>query len=207
LFKEFVTCYCTLVIIYPTDIVASVLLSVDTAAIVEVNTVETLLKIVVAFSDGISVEMSVVITSCVVLVRVAVVVATVVDGVVKIVVSISSGGFGTYGNERQLIEIGGPSIFSKTYPTKLPDKSPVMYEIVMILPLSSFKGAETFCGANNMGRLPATPFEIPKAIVKMNAGSSPPIVGFLRGATHRRRRGIRNARNVDIKISCLRDQA
>jgi hypothetical protein len=76
-----------------------------------------------------------------------------------------------------------------------------------MLPAISFNGAETFDGANNMGKLPAKPLERPKAAVKMNAGSSPDIVGFFLGATQSNRSGMRRARNDDISVSCLRDHA
>lgn len=77
----------------------------------------------------------------------------------------------------------------------------------MMLPAISFNGAATFDGANNIGKLPAKPFEIPKAAVKINAGSSPEIVGFFLGATHSKRSGMRRARSDDMRVSCLRDHA
>lgn len=77
----------------------------------------------------------------------------------------------------------------------------------MMLPAISFKGAATFNGANSIGRLPARPFDTPKAAVKKKAGNSPEIVGFLRGATQSRSSGMRTARRQDITISCRRDQA
>jgi hypothetical protein len=76
----------------------------------------------------------------------------------------------------------------------------------MMFPVISFKGAATFKGASSIGRLPARPFDTPRAAVKMKAGSSPEIVGFFRGATQRRSRGIKRARSVDMRISCRRDQ-
>lgn len=75
----------------------------------------------------------------------------------------------------------------------------------MMFPVISLSGAATFNGANNIGRLPARPFVTPKTAVKKKAGNSPEIVGFRRGATQSSRSGINNARNDDIKISCLRD--
>ena len=80
-----------------------------------------------------------------------------------------------------------------------------MYEIVMMFPVISLEGAATFEGASNIGKLPASPLETPKAAVKKKAGSSPEIVGFFLGATHNRSKGINKARSVDIRISCRRD--
>lgn len=57
-----------------------------------------------------------------------------------------------------------------------------------------------------MGRLPDNPFVIPNAAVKMNAGTSPAIMGWFLGAQHNNSRGIKRARNDDIKTSWRRLQ-
>lgn len=187
--------YCTVV-----DIIDTFDVGID-----EVNNVEVMSNDdVVGCCCGAKVVASVVKTdkSCV---ETAVVVRA-VDIVDKVVVSISSGAFGMNGYCGQGNAIGGPSIFSNTYPTIDPTVSPVMYEMVMIFPVISFKGVETFWDAIIIGKLPASPLDTPRAVVKINAGSSPPIVGFLRGATHSNNRGINSARSVDIKTNCRLDQ-
>ena len=96
-------------------------------------------------------------------------------------------------------------MFSKTYPTIDPTVKPVMYEIVIIVPDISFKGVETFSDDIIIGNDPAKPLDKPSAVVKINAVSSPPIVGFFRGATQSSKSGINSARSVDIKTNCRRD--
>lgn len=98
-------------------------------------------------------------------------------------------------------------MFSKTYPTSEPAVSPVIYEIVIIFPVISFCGAATFNGAKSIGKLPARPFDTPKAAVKTKAGNSPEMVGFLRGATQSRSSGISRARSDDMRMSCRLDHA
>lgn len=159
---------------------------------------------------GISVEISVIVGSKLE-VKMESIVGTswvvVVWMIAVVVVSISSNVFGTNGYFKQGKAIGGPSMFSKTYPTREPAVRPVMYEIVIMFPAISFKGAETFDGASSIGKLPASPLETPSAAVKKNAGNSPETVGFLRGATHKSRSGISKARKVDMRTSCRLDQA
>lgn len=76
-----------------------------------------------------------------------------------------------------------------------------MYDSVIILPVASFKVAGTFDGAYIIGNEPANPFVMPKAAVKMNAGDSPAITGFDRGAQHNSSNGTRDIRIVDNKIN------
>lgn len=66
---------------------------------------------------------------------------------------------------------------SNTYPTKEPAVSPMLYDNVIMLPVTSFSVADTLSGASIIGKLPAKPLVIPRAAVKMNADASPAITG------------------------------
>lgn len=66
---------------------------------------------------------------------------------------------------------------SKTYPTNEPAVSPMLYESVIMLPVTSLSVAETLSGANIIGKLPAKPLVIPRAAVKTKADASPAITG------------------------------
>lgn len=70
-----------------------------------------------------------------------------------------------------------------------------------MLPVASLSVAGTLDGANIMGKLPAKPFVMPRAAVKMNAGVSPPMTGPARGAQHSNSNGTKAIRIVDNRIS------
>lgn len=83
----------------------------------------------------------------------------------------------------------------------------MLYESVIMLPVASLSVAGTLDGANIMGKLPARPFVMPSAAVKMNAGVSPPMTGAARGAQQSNSSGTSAIRIVDSRISWRRDHA
>lgn len=137
----------------------------------------------------------------------AVVVAIVfsVDVIVRRVVTVTLftdvGINGAYGYVGHGFAIGAPSIESNTYPINDPAVRPTLYESVIMFPVASLSVAGTFDGANIIGKLPAKPFVIPSAAVKMNAGVSPAIIGCDLGAQHSSRSGTNEIRIVDSKIN------
>lgn len=75
-----------------------------------------------------------------------------------------------------------------------------------MLPVTSFNVAGTFAGANIIGKLPAKPLVMPNAALNMNAGVSPAIIGWDRGAQQSNNNGTNAIRIVDNRINCRRDQ-
>lgn len=61
--------------------------------------------------------------------------------------------------------------------------------------------AGTLAGASIIGKLPAKPLVTPSAIVNMNEGASPPMIGWARGAQHSSSNGTSAMRTLDSRIS------
>lgn len=70
-----------------------------------------------------------------------------------------------------------------------------------MFPVASLSVAGTFDGANIIGKLPAKPFVMPSAAVKMKAGVSPLMIGCDRGVQHSNSNGISEIRIVDNRIN------
>lgn len=196
----------------PLTIVAIVVITaVDTLAVVNANCVGRANGIngVGKFRKG-GTTVAIVI-GAVVVIGIGIVVAAVVTIVfnvvviARIVVAVTLlttvGGIGAYGYIGHGFAIGGPSIESNTYPISEPAVKPTLYESVIIFPVASLSVAGTLDGANIIGKLPAKPFVMPKAAVKINAGVSPLMIGCDLGAQHSNNNGTREIRIVDSKIN------